>query len=294
MSNKIILSVFQQGSVTEIANFPLMPFHQHDSLEISYVTEGYILVEYYDENKQLRQEYIHKHQFAIIKPECNHRMIFPTLNETLGVEFSCIKENIYDNLRNSIYVNTLPHATDLLKSFKSVIIFTDTHNVEYQLRRFKKYADKNYTPNEYSGEIFNITLKRLLIEILQCNQVPSNVKTNFHLKKAITYINLNYYKDIKTTDIANFLNISETYLQKMFRANFKTSVNHLINKVRIEKADELILNTNFSLRKISKDVGYGSTQAFITNFKKIHDCTPSQYKADSIKRRHFFRKSVDD
>ena len=293
MNNTIKLSVFQQNSLTDVSKCSTMPFHQHKSMEISYVQEGYILVEYYSpDTQELHREYVHKHQFAIIKPDCNHRMIFPTLNETIGVEFSSTTDNIYNHLCNSNYVNALPHASDLLKSFKDLIVFTDTHNVEYQLRRFKKYTD-DFNSNEYTDEIFKITMKRLLLEILQCHQSSPSAKTNLHLKKALTYINLNYNKDIKIKDVALFLNISEVYLQKMFKTDLNISVNHLINKTRIEKAEELILNTNFSLNKIARDVGYNSMQAFLLNFKKFNDCTPSQYKTNNITERHFFRKYPD-
>ena len=64
----------------------------------------------------------------------------------------------------------------------------------------------------------------------------------------------------------------------MFRQQLEISVHEYINRVRIKKAKNYIIHTNYSFSKISKMVGYHSVQSFIFNFKKQVGMTPLAYK----------------
>ena len=165
-----------------------------------------------------------------------------------------------------------------LKEFQDVLIFHDNQNVAYLLNQFKKFTSKN-TNDIFTNEIYELELKRLLIEILKCTK-ESNVISgqNIYIKKAVSYIQANYNQPLSVKMVADYLGISEPYLQKMFRNNLNVSIHTFINQTRIAKAKNLIANTNFPIKKIAKDIGYSSIQSFIENFKNIVGCTPTEFK----------------
>jgi two-component system response regulator YesN len=52
-----------------------------------------------------------------------------------------------------------------------------------------------------------------------------------------------------------------------------------LNKIRIERAKELLVTTELSSNEISSAVGYRYPQNFIRNFQKYAGMTPGNYRA---------------
>ena len=52
----------------------------------------------------------------------------------------------------------------------------------------------------------------------------------------------------------------------------------ITQQVRIEKAQDMLVNTNMPIAMISADVGYDATEHFIRLFKKHTKMTPSQFR----------------
>lgn len=75
--------------------------------------------------------------------------------------------------------------------------------------------------------------------------------------------------------IADYLEVSNTYLSSSFKNTFKIGVVQYINELRIEQAKQLILNTDLSIKEIANQVGFSSDISFIRVFKKYEDKTPT-------------------
>ena len=56
------------------------------------------------------------------------------------------------------------------------------------------------------------------------------------------------------------------------------SANEYINKIRLEKAIQLIVNTNMPFTEIAEKVGFATSSYFSTAFKQYTGETPTQYK----------------
>lgn len=265
-----------------------MSLHQHSSLEISYIISGEICLDFFSkQTNQIEQTHIFPGQFFIILPECPHSVNIPHSLTSLGLELICTNDDIVKYLKNSAYVNNLPFANNLLNRFNDILIFQDTQNVAYLLNQLKQHTELTST-DIFNENIYELSLKRLLIEILKCTNESLKIPNkNIYIRKATSYIESNYMYQISAQSIAAYLGISEIYLQKMFRQSLKTSVNTFINKIRINKAIALISATNFPLEKISRTVGYKSVQSFIFNFKKCVGIVPSEYKKTSIHNDNF-------
>ena len=55
-------------------------------------------------------------------------------------------------------------------------------------------------------------------------------------------------------------------------------VNDYINRIRIEKAADLLLHTHLSIKEISQEVGFSYPRYFSTSFKQVKGVTPTQFK----------------
>lgn len=97
-------------------------------------------------------------------------------------------------------------------------------------------------------------------------------------KDVIRYIQLHYKEDVRVTQIAEDLQISENYLSRTFNNCVGVSIPNYINNFRIGKAQDYLKNTNMKIYEIAQALGYNSVSYFNTAFRKVAGCTPAQYR----------------
>ncbi|MEG0877215.1 MAG: helix-turn-helix domain-containing protein [Oscillospiraceae bacterium] len=78
--------------------------------------------------------------------------------------------------------------------------------------------------------------------------------------------------------LAEQLNLSLVQLSKIFRMSEQGGINEYINAVRIEKAKELLKNSNLTIKEITAQVGIENNQYFYTLFKNCTGLTPAAYR----------------
>lgn len=102
--------------------------------------------------------------------------------------------------------------------------------------------------------------------------------TDKMMKQILDYININYEKQISLQEIANEFHISYSYLSAYFNNNYKESFNDYLNKVRIQKAKEFLVDPSVQISYVSELVGYSSPNYFTKVFKKLIGYTPTKYR----------------
>ena len=61
--------------------------------------------------------------------------------------------------------------------------------------------------------------------------------------------------------------------------------NNYINKLRMERAAEMLRQTELSMTEIAERTGFSSSRYFSTMFKKYMGVTPTQYKNDASREQ---------
>jgi len=98
------------------------------------------------------------------------------------------------------------------------------------------------------------------------------------IKSALDYINLNYSSELDIDMLAKVSNLSKFYFCRLFKEITHLTPVDYINKFRVEKAIELIKNTDMSISEIAFEVGFNSVSYFIKVFKEYVGTTPFKYK----------------
>jgi len=93
----------------------------------------------------------------------------------------------------------------------------------------------------------------------------------------------NYDSDLKLDRIAKVFNYNKTYLGKVIRKQLGDSFNNLLDKIRINKAKEMLRQTNLKVYQISEKVGYGTLDYFYVKFKKYVGMSPTKYRLQNKK-----------
>ncbi|WP_239619074.1 response regulator [Cohnella mopanensis] len=98
------------------------------------------------------------------------------------------------------------------------------------------------------------------------------------IKSVIEYIQTNFNQEITLKQAAETVFINPGYLGKLFKKETGLSFHDYLNKVRIDKAKELLLTTNQFVYQVSERVGYKDYNYFHKTFKKYVGTTPSDFQ----------------
>ena len=102
------------------------------------------------------------------------------------------------------------------------------------------------------------------------------------VQMVIDYIRLNYNNDITLKDLAeNVFFLNGSYLSHLLK--IKTGKNYLtyLTEIRMEKAEELLRESEMTVTEIAGLCGYNDISKFIQVFKKYYGKTPKRYREDA-------------
>lgn len=94
----------------------------------------------------------------------------------------------------------------------------------------------------------------------------------------LNYIHRNYHKDISLETVADKFNLSSGYLSLFFKEKTQTNFLYYLNELRVNKAKELLLETNMKVHDIGEQVGFQSANSFIRLFKKFTGIPPGAFR----------------
>jgi len=128
------------------------------------------------------------------------------------------------------------------------------------------------------------TFKKLALEILQeavrmKQENPSFIKHSHVISKAEEYISRQYCDpNISLISVAKHIGLSSAHFSTIFSQTIgKTFISYLTS-LRIEKAKELLSQTDRKLSAIAMDIGYNEPNYFSHVFKKCEGITPKEYR----------------
>lgn len=97
---------------------------------------------------------------------------------------------------------------------------------------------------------------------------------------AVNYIEENLCSDISQEDIAAACYCSLSSLQKVWRYCTHTSVKEYMDKRRLTRCAEDILNTDMTLTEIAMKYRYNSPEVFTRAFQRLWGISPSKFKTE--------------
>ena len=101
----------------------------------------------------------------------------------------------------------------------------------------------------------------------------------YKVKKAREYIYQNRFQKISLNEVASVLEITPSYLSRIFKKVTQQSFSDYVAEVKIEEAKSLLLKNNNRIYEVSSMLGYDDPYYFSKVFKKIVQMTPSEFIA---------------
>ena len=106
----------------------------------------------------------------------------------------------------------------------------------------------------------------------------SSDQSSVSIKKATEYIAAHFAEEITLADVANEIHLNASYLSTLFKQVTGVSFKEYLNKIRIEEAQRLLLNTDYPIMHIAISCGFSDQSYFTKVFKKHTGLTPKQYR----------------
>lgn len=201
---------------------------------------------------------------------------------------TCIKAGLFDMdrkqyvlllLEGSIHKCKLEPGCFMLNSSndkeKWIVLEDDGQRMQFLV----KGIQESYSGNGACG-IYLHTNGSILDFFRQYKETRNNVMRHMSrkTKQAIEYMHKHYAEQISVESTAEAIGISKTYFSQTFKKETGHSFSEWMQKYRMQKACELLTNTNFKIYEISEMVGFADQAYFSVIFKKQLGVSPYQFR----------------
>ena len=114
---------------------------------------------------------------------------------------------------------------------------------------------------------------------VQSKNVTTDINiANVYIAEAMRYIE-SRYADIRSLDeIAGFCNVTRSHLARLFRSTLHVTLQEYLINYRMDKAKELLVNTNLPIYQIAQQVGYEGALQFNKAFKNRMQVPPRTWR----------------
>lgn len=112
-----------------------------------------------------------------------------------------------------------------------------------------------------------------------CNRLIDKSKRPDMIIEVQKYINRYYFnEDLSIAEIANKIEVSQTYLTRLFKRNLKMTFVEYLTNVRIKNAIILMRDPTLTLSEVAELVGYNTKHYFSNIFKRHVGISPQDYR----------------
>jgi AraC-like DNA-binding protein len=99
------------------------------------------------------------------------------------------------------------------------------------------------------------------------------------LQRTVAHLTYRLHSPLKLTEIAAKIAFtSPGNLTRLFQKRYGVSFQGYLQKIRMEKASELLRSTHLPITRIAKRVGYRDLSRFGQHFKRFAGCPPGKYR----------------
>lgn len=231
--------------------------------------------------------YMKEHEFAIDKSSLTNQCDFP---QGYYLGFGFIIDDNFSSLNSGIAeafdIDTDRLCSKYLNKNNQFTYITSCNSETLALCEQIFHISCNYQ----KSDIYRLrALTIQLITSYQSATETSPIGTRTYLTESQICIAKNVAKQIRADlsshtsakKMAADYNTSETSLKNYFREVYGENLSAYRNRLRMEKAAELLQDTSLCVSAIAEQVGYLSQSKFAAAFKKYYEVTPVEFRRKS-------------
>lgn len=172
---------------------------------------------------------------------------------------------IFNNL--ILFDNYIPNTSPVLACFKELISEFERKDIGYELY-IKSLIYKS----------LSLLLRENVDRVMTQTELKIKIRSLTNLQKVFEYIDKNYTEDIDINQLVKISCFSLYHFYHIFKKYTGKTVSEYINYIRIEKAEQLLKNTDMQITEIAMAIGFNNTNYFCRLFRKYRGMSPTEIR----------------
>ena len=126
------------------------------------------------------------------------------------------------------------------------------------------------------------------LQLALCRMVGANLSAGAqrqHVERAKVYLLAHIEEDTSLQELANATGVSKFYLIRIFKAHFGTSPMEYLRGIRMQRACDLLIETDLPIKEIGRQLSYRSSYHFAQCFRQFSGCNPSDFRKSVLKKQ---------
>lgn len=202
-----------------------------------------------------------------IVPYTYERRIIQSIVANKQSEFTQTLDSYYDFMEE----NKVSRQIFLDSIIRLIVLIGSVQEEELDIIKLKELVEETETPKE-------------ILDLIRSLPLPSahDISSHTQINLALSYIWEHYTEDLYLEDVAKEVFLSPGYLCRIFKGETGYSFKEYIHKLRIEKAQQLIRESDDKYYVIAEKVGYKNYKYFSSYFSKITGCSAKEYRIANL------------
>lgn len=259
-----------------VCNVEANPLHWHKEIEILYLVHGELNINientYYRCKKNdiilINSNTVHSftktdEENVVIVIQIDLEVFKEYYPDIIKMVFAC--NSILNNADNSKYQTLRGHIIDILKA---------------QNKKEKAFIIEI---NVIINQIILCLIRNFEYQIVDDEKIEKSNENLIRLGRILKYIDENFMNKISLSDIASQEYLSTYYFSHFFKDKMGMSFKTYLNNIRMQKAYNMLINTNEKVLDIVMKNGFANLQSFSSCFKEEYKLTPSQLRRKAMK-----------
>lgn len=244
------------------------PIHFHEHLEVVYVIQGSIVVKMgSDEFTIVDGEYIFINAYelhALWKTSEDAVIAYVHFHLDSGAEMPLVLYDINRLKKDMVmYQRVQNRILEILRQSADPVMTTKEFREFIAKTIDSFYSDLRYAKYEVRGEK---------------NPFEADETNLERLSNAIDYMYLHFDEKLTLEHVANVLHVSKSHLAHIIKRGYNISFQELLNVVRADRSELLLLESEMPISRVYAEVGASSQNYYTRFFRESFGTTPLQYR----------------
>lgn len=274
LSHDFPVLVLTPGTTSTVYHDEVQMYHFHNCIEIGFCYENQHLLSFDNRVYTLKAG-----DFFVLSPYSMHYVNHATEENSNCCEYLYVKPA---ELLRDFYPLDIPEAMYWYRNSDSPFIFSkNTHSKLYGLLMLilQEYHSQKEGYQYAIKGLFQTLMTELTRELSSQAMSNSDKYRNISaLLPALKMIHSDYGQPLKTAVLAKQCHLSSSGFSSLFQEQLMETPGKYLNRIRLQKACELLYRTELSILDISIETGFLSLSSFYRYFHDSYHVSPKKWR----------------
>lgn len=176
-------------------------------------------------------------------------------------------------IQYTVFEETIKNIIEQIKVSYAAVLEAKQIDLDILLECFKYHSVEEY-------KLLLLTYLKNIHEYVM--EEHEDFRNKQKMKEALKYIDEYYNTDLNMAVVSNHISMNYSFFSQIFKQYTGMNFVNYIKEVRVNKAKELLIQTDEKVAQIGYTVGYDNEKYFMTVFKNIVGISPTEYRRNAL------------